>query len=75
MTGVAFSCCVNLLLIWYLGDSCNLILHCFGWTIYATYGVLFETKYSRMDQVKFVEDSLKADHTTSNFLKAVFHKF
>ena len=28
---------------------------------------LYEAKYSRMDQVKFVEDSL--------FLKAVFHKF
>ena len=40
------------------------------------------TKYSRMDQVKFVEDSFlkgygltKAEHTPSNFLKAVFHKF
>ena len=29
--------------------------------------LIYETKYSRMDQVKFVEDSL--------FLKAVFHKF
>ena len=37
-----------------------------------------------MDQVKFVEDNLQkiwsdmspwADHITSNFLKAVFHKF
>ena len=28
--------------------------------------VMFEAKYSRMDQ---------ADHITSNFLKAVFHKF
>ena len=35
-----------------------------------------------MDQVKFVEDSLEniwkgmvANHTPSNFLKAVFHKF
>ena len=27
-------------------------------------------KYSRMDQVEFVED-----HITSNFLNAVFHKF
>ena len=35
--------------------------------ILVTYGV----KYSRMDEVKFVE----ADHIPSNFLKAVFHKF
>ena len=41
------------------------------------------SRYSRMDQVKFVEDSLQkissdmawADHITSDFLKAVFHKF
>ena len=32
---------------------------------------LFEIKYSRMNQVKFVEDSLKADDATSSFLKAV----
>ena len=32
---------------------------------------LYETKYSRMNQVKFVEDSL----ITSGFFKAVFHKF
>ena len=38
--------------------------------------------YSQIDQVKFTEDSLqkfwtdlpKTDHTTSDFLKAVFHK-
>ena len=43
----------------------------------------FGTKYSRMDQVKFEEDSLKnwcdwspeANLITSNFLKVVFHKF
>ena len=44
----------------------------------------YGTKYLRMDQVQFVEDSLykiegdgllKADHTPSNFLKAVYHKF
>ena len=34
---------------------------------------IFGTKYSRMDQVKFVLP--KADHTPSNLLKAVFHKF
>ena len=33
------------------------------------------TKYSRMDQVKFVEDSLYTDHYPSNVLKAVFYKF
>ena len=33
--------------------------------------VLYGKKYSRMDQVKFVEDSF----CPSNFLKAVFHKF
>ena len=32
-------------------------------------------KYPRMDQVKFVEDSIYADHITSNFLKAAFRKF
>ena len=36
---------------------------------------IYETKYSRIEQVKFVEDSLEGDHTPSNFLKAVFHKF
>ena len=46
---------------------------------------IYGEQYSRMDQVKFVEDtafkklepiwSAEADHITSNFLKAVFHKF
>ena len=39
---------------------------------------LYGSRYSRMDQLKFVEDShekIWKDHTTSNFLKAVFHKF
>ena len=45
---------------------------------------IFEAKYSRMDQVKTIETAFKkiemirsasADHITSNFLKAVFHKF
>ena len=36
--------------------------------------------YSRMGQVKFVEDIYEkiwtdADHITSNFLNAVFHKY
>ena len=39
-----------------------------------------ETKYSRMDQVKFVEYTTSkkvgvTDHITSNFLKVVLHKF
>ena len=34
------------------------------------YKVLNGKKHSRTDQVKFVED-----HTSSNFLKAVFRKF
>ena len=41
----------------------------------ATYGA----KYSRMDQVKFVEDNLymvsEVDDIISNFLRIVFHKF
>ena len=32
-------------------------------------------KFSRMDQVKFVEDNLKADHNPPYFSKAVSHKF
>ena len=32
--------------------------------------IKYGTKYSGMDQVKFFED-----HTPSNFLKAIFHKF
>ena len=45
--------------------------------------VWYETNHSRMDQVKYgsqplktlkKHDLLKADHTSSNFLKAVFHK-
>ena len=38
----------------------------------------FGTKCSRTDQVKFVKTAFKkieADHTPSNFLKAVFRKF
>ena len=49
----------------------------------------YGSRYSRMDQVKFVEESLQkiwsdmvcyglsaqADHIILNFLKAVFHKF
>ena len=39
----------------------------------------FGAKYTRMAQVKFVEDSLSrtasAGDITSNFLKAVFHKY
>ena len=34
---------------------------------------LLETKYSRMDQMKFVEDSLQK--IVNTFLKTVFHKF
>ena len=35
-----------------------------------------ESRYSRMGQVKFVEDNLlKKDHVTSNVFKAVTHKF
>ena len=34
----------------------------------------FASRFSRKDQVKFVEDSLGADHIAS-FLKAVLHKF
>ena len=30
---------------------------------------IYEIKYSRMEQVKFVEDSLEGDHTPSNFFK------
>ena len=48
--------------------------------------IIYVTKYSKMDQAKFVEDrqplknlkgsALSLDHhTPSNFLKAVFHKF
>ena len=46
--------------------------------------IIFETKHSGIDQVKFVEYSLqkseiirfvKTDHITSKYLKAVFHKF
>ena len=37
-------------------------------------GLSYGTKYSRIDQVKFVKTAL-ADHTPSNFLKAVFPKF
>ena len=45
---------------------------------------MYRTKYSRMEQEKFVEDNLQnlkwygfssADHTTSIFLKNVFHSF
>ena len=43
---------------------------------------IFWTKFSRMDEVKFVEDILnlmyydlfKTEDTTSNFMKAVFQK-
>ena len=34
----------------------------------------YASRFSRMDQVKFVEDSLGADHIAS-FLKAALHKF
>ena len=46
------------------------------------YSVIYETKYSRMDQAKFLETafkkfeviwSVKTDPITSNFLKVVFH--
>ena len=38
--------------------------------------VLFETLYSKMDQVKFLQyNNVLTDHITSDFLKAVFHKF
>ena len=57
-----------------------------SWSFYLfTVDGLFRTKYSRMNQVKFVQDSFKknlkgyglakADHNPSIFLKAVFHKF
>ena len=52
-----------------------------------SYDISYETKYSRVDQVKFVEDSFKKIwrdmvclsrpypfHIPSNFLKAVFQK-
>ena len=35
----------------------------------------FGSRYSRMDLVKFVEFVPKQNHITSNFLKAVFHRF
>ena len=45
----------------------------------------YETKYSRLEQVKFLEDILskklkrysllKVAHTCLDFLKGVFHKF
>ena len=46
----------------------------------AFFYITFAAKYAGMDQVKFVEEGLSkilkpADHITSNFLKAVFHKF
>ena len=61
-----------------LADNCQKIIgeHSFFRT--------HETIYSRMDQVKFVEDSfwkfdmiwsVLTDHITSNFLNGVFHKF
>ena len=38
--------------------------------------VTYETKYSRMDQLKFLEDSLwKSRPYPFKFLKAVFHRF
>ena len=46
--------------------------------------VLYEAKYPRMDQVKFVESAFKrfvliwsvlTDHIISSLLKTVFHKF
>ena len=48
---------------------------------YIFFKVLNGTNYSRMHQVKFVEDSLEGVLSalsrpySSNFLKAVFHKF
>ena len=36
---------------------------------------IFGEKYSRVAQIKFVEDSLVEDHITLIFLKTVFHKF
>ena len=58
-------------------------------TLYCQQSTIIGAKYSRIDQVKFVENSLqkiwrvivkgyglpKANHTPSSFLKAVFHKF
>ena len=50
--------------------------------VFALGHTIFWTKFSRMDEVKFVEDILnlmyydlfKTEDTTSNFMKAVFQK-
>ena len=52
---------------------------CINFTLdkYLFIPVIFGTKYSRMDQVKFVGDSLQKTCRPYHFkfLKAVFHKF
>ena len=53
-----------------------ILLHRYCNKIFPLILSMYEPKYSKMDQVKFVEDNLlKADHIPSNFLKTVFHKF
>ena len=60
--------------------SRTLLVHNILNILIRTYGI----RYSRMEQVKFVDTAFKkfeviwfaeVDHITSNFLKAVFHKF
>ena len=55
------------------------LISVFNWTLFPNWA-----RYSRMDQINFVEDSLKkfemiwspeAEQITSNFLKAAFRKF
>ena len=55
------------------------LISVFNWTLFPNWA-----RYSRMDQINFVEDSLKkfemiwspeAEQITSNFLKTAFRKF